>query len=120
MAGMVYKWKDGASRSQLSVERFLFSRPRDISTRVISTNDRNLVTRVQELIDPMTNVWDGQEIIKIPVHDQFDDQPAWHYDKRGLFPVKSAYKVARDSSKAHESIQGLATTSNSATDNQVF
>jgi hypothetical protein len=34
------------------------------------------------------------EIIQgIPVHDDTDDILSWHYNKNGLFSVKSAYKV---------------------------
>ena len=37
------------------------------------------------------------EIIKaIPVHHDMDDVIAWHFDVRGLFSVRSAYKVHRE------------------------
>lgn len=96
--------------------------PRGLSRRVMSRKKRNLINRVEELIDPITNTWDVQllnqsleqedvqAILQIPVFDQFDDFPAWHYDKKGLFSVKSAYKVARDW-EAHHSIHGHPTSS---------
>lgn len=63
------------------------------------------MTRVAELIDPVTNCWDedlvrqtfnhddAQVILGIPLCEQHDDFIAWHFDQRGLFSVKSAYKV---------------------------
>ena len=92
--------------------------PRGISRRVISRKGNNLITHVEELINPVTNTWDldllnqsmvgedVQVILRIPIHEQLDDFPAWHYDKKGLFSVKSAYKVARDC-EARESVKGL-------------
>ncbi|KAM0866035.1 hypothetical protein ACQ4PT_042909 [Festuca glaucescens] len=36
---------------------------------------------------------DAEAILKIHIYGQRDDQVAWHYDSRGIFSVKSAYKV---------------------------
>jgi hypothetical protein len=91
--------------------------PGGITRRVISRKKRNIVNMVQDLIDPVTNTWDVQlpnqtlekedvqAILQVPVFDQFQDFPAWYYDKKGMFTVKSAYKVARDW-EAHNSIHG--------------
>jgi ribonuclease HI len=38
---------------------------------------------------------DANEVLKIRVENQnLEDKPAWHYDKNGIFFVKSAYKLA--------------------------
>ena len=76
------------------------------STRKPVTPRRScLLTRVNELIDPVTGEWDEQlicdifwledaaEILRIPIDVHMDDSPAWYFDPTGLFSVKSAYKV---------------------------
>jgi hypothetical protein len=79
--------------------------PRQGSRIPITPRHQNLLTRVQELIDPITGDWDevlvrntfwdvdASEILKIPIRDDFDDYPAWHVDEKGLFSVKSAYHL---------------------------
>lgn len=75
-------------------------------TRKISTPRAGcILTRVAELMDPITGSWDhvlvrdnfweqdAEEILRIPVNPDLDDRPAWHFDKRGMFTVKSAYNV---------------------------
>ena len=37
---------------------------------------------------------DAEAILKLKVNQDQEDRPAWHYDKKGLFSVKSAYKLA--------------------------
>ena len=37
---------------------------------------------------------DAAEILRIPIDEQMEDWPAWHFDAKGLFSVKSAYKLA--------------------------
>jgi len=37
---------------------------------------------------------DAQAILAIPIDMQMEDWPAWHFDPKGLFSVKSAYKRA--------------------------
>ena len=68
----------------------------------------NLLTRVADLIDPGTGQWDRElvqsafwnedaaQILAIPVQPDMDDVPAWHFDPKGLFSVKSAYRVCCD------------------------
>jgi hypothetical protein len=63
---------------------------------------------VSELIDASTCTWnqslinqhfhpdDVLIILSIPLRDQTDDFIAWHFDQRGIFFVKSAYKVHVD------------------------
>jgi hypothetical protein len=65
----------------------------------------HIVTRVSELIDPISQTWDenlvrqtfhevdAEAILTIPICEHEEDHYAWHYDNRGLFSVKSAYKV---------------------------
>lgn len=36
---------------------------------------------------------DAALIMKLPVHTQWDDSPAWHFGSKGIFSVRSAYKV---------------------------
>ena len=80
--------------------------PRE-STRKLATPRRScLLTRVNQLIDPVTGEWDEQlicdnfwpedaaEILRIPINVHMEDWPAWHFDPKGLCSVKSAYKVA--------------------------
>jgi hypothetical protein len=56
---------------------------------------------------------DAKIIIQIPIQEHIQDFMAWHYDKRGIFSVKSAYRVAVDSA-ARESISGLTSSSSAA------
>lgn len=44
---------------------------------------------VQEIFDEE----DAVQIIRIPVCGQLKDTVVWHFDKKGIFSVKSAYKV---------------------------
>lgn len=81
--------------------------PRDLSRKPITPKGHNLLFEVAELIDPCSGRWDetlvrdlfweedALSILALPVHQGRDNILAWHYDKHGLFSVKSAYKVAR-------------------------
>ena len=71
--------------------------PRDWTRKTVSNKGTNLLTRVNELIDPYTGDWDEmlvrqtfceedvKAILSIPVQVDRDDAVGWHYDKRGLF-----------------------------------
>jgi len=48
------------------------------------------VQLVQDIFWP----WDAEEILRIPIDVDMDDWPAWHFDAKGIFSVKSAYKIA--------------------------
>jgi hypothetical protein len=39
---------------------------------------------------------DAKVILSLPVHVDMEDVIAWHYDTRGIFTVRSAYKVPRE------------------------
>ena len=72
-----------------------------------------LLYKVSELINPVTGSWDEELvyqtfcnedanlIMQLQVNESADDNLAWHYNKKGLFTVKSAYKVAMDSEAKH-------------------
>jgi hypothetical protein len=36
---------------------------------------------------------DAKIILETPIRDDFEDFPAWHFDSKGIFSVKSAYRV---------------------------
>ena len=67
-----------------------------------------LLTRVAELIDPCTNSWDTQlvrqtfcqedanVILSIPIFEQHEDFVAWQFDRKGLFSVRSTYRIHVD------------------------
>uniref|UniRef100_A0A0A8ZJY0 Reverse transcriptase zinc-binding domain-containing protein n=1 Tax=Arundo donax TaxID=35708 RepID=A0A0A8ZJY0_ARUDO len=80
--------------------------PRNITRKPITPRGASLLSRVEDLINPITGDWDeqlvkdtfwkedAQAILNIPTRTEDEDWPAWHYDQKGLFSVKSAYKVA--------------------------
>ena len=68
------------------------------------------MTRVHELIDPVTGLWDeelihanfwdidAERILQIPLPRlDTSDFVAWHYNKNGMFSVKSAYHIEWES-----------------------
>jgi hypothetical protein len=77
---------------------------------------------VAEIIDPITNSWDvglikqtflpedADIILRIPIQGHKEDFIAWHVDKKGIFSVKSAYKIAVNS-RDRESRAGLTSSS---------
>ncbi|XP_044366918.1 uncharacterized protein [Triticum aestivum] len=105
--------------------------PRGNTRRVVSHRGNNLITKVSELINPITNKWDEELvrqtftpedtkcILQIPIQDHLEDFTTWHYDKKGIFSVKSAYKVAIDCA-ARESLSGLTSTSSAAEEDGGF
>ena len=73
-----------------------------------SHHGHTLLRRVSELIDPVSGDWDRAlirsvfweedvaRILCIPIKQGMEDLLAWHYDKKGVFSVKSAYHVLDD------------------------
>ena len=59
-------------------------------------------------IDKISFFWeeDVQRILGIPIKHNIEDILAWHYDKKGLFSVKSAYHVLVDEKKRKQPRQG--------------
>ena len=63
---------------------------------------------MEELLDPMMGWWDEQlvwdvfweedvmHILATPTNPGHEDHLPWHFDRRGLFSVKSAYHVLDD------------------------
>jgi hypothetical protein len=76
--------------------------------RSITPKGSTILTKVSELIDPYTGAWDKeqvndvfweedvQHILAIPIRQGAADTLAWHFDKKGMFSVKSAYHVMED------------------------
>jgi hypothetical protein len=97
--------------------------PRGMSRRSITPRGAQLMTSVAELIDQATGGWDSQlvrdtfreedakVILAIPIHGGLENRAAWFFDKKGIFSVKSAYKVFR-TNKTISSRSGGATSSN--------
>jgi hypothetical protein len=66
---------------------------------------QNLITKVAELICPISGNWDeplvrdifwpteAEIILPTPIREDVEDFWAWHPDAKGLFSVKSAYKL---------------------------
>ena len=80
--------------------------PRDYKLRPICARSTNPPVLVSELIDPITMVWNKQTLVEnfiapdveviqsIPLSTRTqDDFWSWHYDKRGVFSVRSAYRM---------------------------
>jgi exonuclease III/phage terminase Nu1 subunit (DNA packaging protein) len=71
--------------------------PKDFSRRPSTLRGRSILTRVSELIDPISESWDmplvqqsfapddARIIISIPIVEQSEDYLAWHLDKKGVF-----------------------------------
>jgi hypothetical protein len=78
---------------------------RGVTRRPCSHRGQNLVQWVSDLINTVMGTWDEeliwqtfhqdgmQTILAIPVHEDMDDVVGWHFDSKGRFSVKSAYKV---------------------------
>lgn len=85
--------------------------PYGTSRRPITPRGQTVLRRVSELINPTTGDWDKeliedifweedrQHILAIPLKEDAEDVLAWHYDKKGVFSVKSAYHVLQDANE---------------------
>jgi hypothetical protein len=81
--------------------------PRLWSRKPITRKKNNIITKVSELINPVTGSWDSQLvreiflsqdaslILSIPLVDDMQDHWAWHFEENGQFSVKSAYRLKR-------------------------
>ena len=78
--------------------------PSSPDRKVISPRGLSILTKVSDLICPITSTWDEQilidnfysvdveRIMRIPLNPHsFDDFMAWHLDRKGVFSVKTAY-----------------------------
>jgi hypothetical protein len=82
--------------------------PDGVTRRPITPRGNIVLTKVLELIDPVTGDWDKQlisevfweedvnRILGIPIKHGMADLLAWHYDSKGIFSVKLAYHVLDD------------------------
>jgi hypothetical protein len=81
--------------------------PRETTRRPVTPRGHTIISKVAELINPITSSWDEKLvrqlfvpqdvdlILATSVHPELGDMVAWHYDKRGIFSVSIAYKVHR-------------------------
>jgi hypothetical protein len=72
-----------------------------MTRKPITPRGASLLSKVEELIDPVTGGWDtqlirdtfweedAQLILAIPLHGGMENRAAWHFDKKGAFSVKS-------------------------------
>jgi hypothetical protein len=98
--------------------------PRAGSRIPVTPRRQSILTNVNELISPVTGSWDEQlvrdtfwevdatVILKIPIGDDFEDFPAWHYDEKEIFLVKTAYHLYMTVFNSH--IAGTSGTGDSA------
>jgi hypothetical protein len=82
--------------------------PNRNSRKPITPRGHNLLRHVSELINPVTGSWDEElvrqtfweedvkVILSLTVHEGWPNIIAWHFDNKGQFSVKSAYKVFRE------------------------
>jgi hypothetical protein len=63
-------------------------------TRVADLMDLGFGSWDETLVQQTFSEFDAEAILKLRVNQDLEDRPAWHFDKKGLFSVKSAYKVA--------------------------
>lgn len=97
--------------------------PCGTTRRPITPRRGILISRVAELIDPITESWDVglvesifwpedvPKILAIPVHAGMEDAIAWHYDSKGIFSVKSAYRVLCDDQNRRSRYDSAASSS---------
>lgn len=81
--------------------------PRQWSQTPMIPRGQSILTTVNELIDPYGDTWDiqlvqqtfwpqdAEMILAMPIKAEMEDDWAWFYDPKGIFLVKSAYKVHR-------------------------
>ena len=79
--------------------------PSSHNMKVLTPRGNNLITKVEELINPITGTWDAQlirmlfwevdvnRILQIPLRYGRDDVVAWQFTKNGFFSVGSAYHL---------------------------
>lgn len=96
--------------------------PRAWTCRPCTPRGRVLMHKVSDLINPITGTWDedlvwsifcvedAKLIMAMPVFAEWEDHLAWHYNKKGAFSVKSAYKLFADKQRM-ESRTGRASVS---------
>ena len=88
--------------------------PSDFYLRPVTRRRHSRLKWVADLIDEERMEWkmnilqqnfaplDVEEILKIKPYSSFEDIIAWHYERSGIFSVKSAYKLALNMSTVTE------------------
>jgi hypothetical protein len=99
--GLIWRVGDG---SNINIWKDLWLN-RDGAKQPITPRRQCLLTNVAEMINPITGQWDEQLvrqkiwemdaeiILSTPIRADFEDYPAWFHDSKGIFSVKSAYKI---------------------------
>jgi hypothetical protein len=71
--------------------------------KIQTPRGNNIITRVDELINPVDSMWDANlirsifwdidatHILQISITPGREDCVSWHYNRNGLFLVRSAY-----------------------------
>jgi hypothetical protein len=113
--GIIWRIGDGSSVNIWS-DAWL---AREGMPQPVTPRGQCILTKVNELIEPHSGQWDeelirdtfweidARVILATPIRDDFEDFPAWHFDSKGLFSVKSAYRVyvrRRDANIASSSL----------------
>jgi hypothetical protein len=123
--GMIWRVGDG-TQIKIWEDPWL---PRGFTHRPITPRGVTILHRVSDLIDPYTGTWDKEliqdifweedvkHILAIPIKHGEDDTPAWHFDTKGLFSVKSAYHVLEDN-REYEQVKQRGTSSSSVTSDE--
>jgi hypothetical protein len=91
--------------------------PAGTTRRPRTPRGATLLTKVAELIDPITNSWDEElvkdifweedvmNILAIPLRPDREDFIAWHFDSKGVFSVKSSYYVLESNEEQNRVVQ---------------
>jgi hypothetical protein len=67
----------------------------------------------EDLVNFVFDPDDAKEILSIPIRPDMEDWVAWHYDRKGVFSVKSAYQlgvILRDSKGCRDASSSTAPT----------
>jgi hypothetical protein len=91
--------------------------PAGTTRRPRTPRGATLLTKVAELIVPITNSWDEElvkdifweedvmNILAIPLRPDREDFIAWHFDSKGVFSVKSSYYVLESNEEQNRVVQ---------------
>lgn len=95
--------------------------PSSSSRKIIMPRGNRILSRVNELIDPISGTWDevlirdnfwdidAERILQIPIFQhETEDFVAWHLTKSGTFSVRSAYYKQWEDSYLPNSVDGKA------------
>jgi hypothetical protein len=93
--GIIWRVGDG-SKINIWADPWL---PNGDTRRPRTIKGQRTLSKVADLINPLNGTWDFQTedakaILSISLCEDMEDCIAWHFDPKGNFSVKSAYKVA--------------------------